>query len=103
MSITEEEHFRNYLDAMCAKDNRTITPEQFHIEELNYLKVIKEIEEKECPPEHFDEYRVCKHCGWRSEFPHSHAIQSMHKSCKFMKTHYKVYIDEDGEVICEEK
>lgn len=103
MSITEEQNTENYLDAMRSRDNGTITLEQFHIEKFKYFEIIREREERECPPEHFDENGVCKYCGWRCEFSHSHAIQSMHNSCKYMEKYYKVYVDEDGEVICEKK
>ena len=102
MSITEEQNIENYTRALIACDKGEMTNRQFCKERLKYFNIIREREEKEFPPEHFND-GVCKHCQWRSEFPHSHATQSMHKPCKFMKLNYKVYIDEDGEVVCEEK
>ena len=103
MSITREQNIEIYTDALMARDNKTISLQQFRNAQLKYLQVIKDIELKEFPIEHFNEYGVCKHCNWCSEFPHSHAIHSTGSGCKYMETYFDITFDEDGEVFCNEK
>jgi hypothetical protein len=103
MSIAEEQNIETYMNALIARDNKTISLEQFRIAQLKYHQVIEDIRLKEFPAEHFNEYGVCRHCSWRSEFPHSHAIHSTENACKYMETYFDITFDEDGDVFCNKK
>ncbi len=51
----------------------------------------------------FDNHGFCKFCGWNSAFTDSHAIRAMSGGCQYIESNFNVWIDDDGEVHCEEK
>lgn len=51
--------------------------------------------------EWIDDDGFCEYCKWNSAYQESHAIYG-HATCSFMRTNYCMFIDEGGEMNCEE-
>jgi hypothetical protein len=63
------------------------------------LKLIDTIQETQDIKDSFNDYGMCKHCGWCCEYPESHIMHAMWgDGCKYIKAMYHVWIDEDGEI-----